>query len=151
MIKKSKLKKVGLDKHKFQGLIVSKIVEEKNSIFVEHFYELLNIDGDYFSDFFIWDYEHCFKNLDFIKDIRMKLLTKIKESDDRFIEHVLDEILSGDKKYIRIITDNFFRKDFEFIISGEIEMGKDSYLADEIKKVEKELYKKLKSELCSIK
>ncbi len=149
MIKKSKLKKVGLDKHKFQGLIVSKIVEEKNSIFVEHFYELLNIDGDYFSDFFIWDYEYSFKKLDFIKDIRMRLLTTFKEENDYFIECVLGEILSGDQKYIEIITDGFFRKDFEFIISGEIEMGKDSYLADEIKKVEKELYKKLKYEYKS--
>lgn len=146
MIKKLKLKKIGLNETEFDALVLSTIVEEKQSVFVNHFYERLDIDGDYFSDFFTWDYKCRFKHLDFIKDIRMRLLTTLKEEDNYFIECVLDEIYTGDKKYIKAITDEFFKNDFDYIISVEIDMGKDSELVDEIKTVEKELYKKLKSE-----
>ena len=146
MVKKLKLKKIGLSRSEFDALVVKCITEEQNYIFVEHFYELLDIDGDYFFDFFIWEYECFFKDLDFIKDIRMRLLSNFKE-DDYFIERIFDEIYSGDKKHIKRIADEFFKNDFEYIVSIEIEMGKDSYLVDEIKKVEKKLYKKIKYEL----
>ncbi len=147
MVKKLKLKKIGLSEGEFDELVVKKIVEENNIHFVAHFYELLDIDGDYFSDFFIWDYEYNFKNLDFIKDIRTRLLAQGKEEDEHFVDFVLDEVLQGDQGNKEIIRDTLFKRDFEYIVSTEIEKGKDSSLVDEIKSIEKELYKKLKFEM----
>ena len=112
---------------------------------VIYFYEFLHFD-DYFSDSFKWDYEHHFKDLDFIKAIRMKLISR-GYGEEGLIEGICNELFSEDEKYIKVIEDKFFRTDFDYVISRECEYCEDSILYDEIKKVEKELYKKIKSEM----
>jgi hypothetical protein len=69
------------------------------------------------------------------------------EDEDELVEGICNELLCGDKSYLKIIEDKLFKTDFDYVISRECEYGKDSELADDIKIVAKELYKQLKSEM----
>lgn len=62
------------------------------------------------------------------------------------MEWMIGDLIDGDKCHLKIIEDKLFKTDFDYVMSIEIEMGKDSDLSNEIKIVEKELYKQLKHE-----
>ena len=145
MIKKLKLKKIGLDETAFDALVVSKIIKENNIHFVQSYYCLFHND-DYFIDIFERMYQRSFKDLKFIKDIRQKLINEGIEKKD-LLENILDELSYMDKRYMNNILNKIFKVYFEVFVTAECRNGEDSYISNHILRVEKELYKKLKSEM----